>query len=154
MNPRPPIRTGLQLAIIAAISLAAAGINYLASGPPTRKHLCDPAIRKADEICLSEITNTNGILWIDARSRAAWQKNGLPESILWNLDPAEDMQAFEANNAEKIATAKKVIIYCSDENCGLSRQVAERIRKLDLGPQVLVLHGGWRALKDAGRVKD
>jgi rhodanese-related sulfurtransferase len=145
---------GLQLAIIAAISLAAAGLTYLVKGPPARSHLCDPATRKADEICLSEITNQSDILWVDARSRGAWQKNGLPSSILWNLDPTEDMQAFEANNAEKIAAAQRVVIYCGDENCGTSRQVAERIRKLDLGPQVLVLNGGWRALKDAGRVQD
>ena len=145
---------GLQLAIIATISLTAASLTYLVKGPPARSHLCDPATRKADEICLSEITNQSDILWVDARSRGAWQKNGLPSSILWNLDPTEDMQAFEADNAEKIATAQKVIIYCGDENCGTSRQVAERIRKLDLGPQVLVLNGGWRALKDAGRVQD
>ena len=145
---------GLQLAIIAAISLAAAGLTYLVKGPPARSHLCDPTTRRADEICLSEITNQSDILWVDARSRGAWQKNGLPSSILWNLDPTEDMQAFEANNAEKIAAAQRVVIYCGDENCGTSRQVAERIRKLDLGPQVLVLNGGWRALKDAGRVQD
>lgn len=148
------MRTRSQLAIIGSISLAAAGLTYLISGPPTRSHLCDPANRKPDEICLSEISDPNGLLWVDARSRAAWQKNGLPESILWNLDPAEDMQAFESNNAEKIASARLVVIYCSDENCGISRQVAERIRKLDLGPQVLVLNGGWRALKEAGRVGD
>lgn len=148
------MRTRSQLAIICSISLAAAGLTYLISGPPTRSHLCDPATRKSDEICLSEISDPNGILWVDARSRAAWQKNGLPESILWNLDPAEDMQAFESNNAEKIASASLVIIYCGDENCGISRQVAERIRKLDLGPQVIVLNGGWRALRDAGRVRD
>ena len=148
------MRTGLQLAIIAIISLAAASLTYLVKGPPTRSHLCDPSTRKADEICLSEITKPIGLLWVDARSRAAWQKNGLPEAILWNLDPAEDIQAFEANNAEKIAAAQRVIIYCGDENCGISRQVAERIRKLDLGPQVLVLNGGWRALKGAGLVKD
>jgi rhodanese-related sulfurtransferase len=148
------MRIGQQLAIIAAISLAAAGLTYLVKGPPARSHLCDPATRKADEICLSEITNQSDILWVDARSRGAWQKNGLPSSILWNLDPTEDMQAFEANNAEKIAAAQRVVIYCGDENCGTSRQVAERIRKLDLGPQVLVLNGGWRALKDAGRVQD
>jgi hypothetical protein len=148
------MRIGLQLAIIAAISLAAAGLTYLVKGPPARSHVCDSATRKADEICLSEITNQSDILWVDARSRGAWQKNRLPSSILWNLDPTEDMQAFEANNAEKIAAAQRVVIYCGDENCGISRQVAERIRKLDLGPQVLVLNGGWRALKDAGRVQD
>jgi tryptophan synthase beta subunit len=64
------------------------------------------------------------------------------------------MQAFESNNAEKIASAQIVVIYCGDENCGISRQVANRIRQLDLGPQVRVLNGGWRALKDADRVRD
>ena len=148
------MRTSSQLAIICSISLAAAGLNYLVSGPPIRSHICDPATRKPDEICLSELNDTKGLLWIDARSRAAWQNNGLPESILWNLDPTEDMQAFESNNAEKIASAQIVVIYCGDENCGISRQVANRIRQLDLGPQVRVLNGGWRALKDADRVRD
>lgn len=148
------MRTGLQLAIIATISIAAAGLSYLVKGPPARSHLCDPATRKADEICLSEIISNDDLLWVDARSRAAWQKNGLPGSILWNLDPNEDMQAFEAINAEKIASSQMVIIYCGDENCGTSRQIADRIRKLDLGPKVLVLNGGWRALKDVGRVLD
>ena len=148
------MRPGTQFAIIAAISLAAAGLTYLVKGPPNRTLACDPTTRKADEICLSEITSQDGLLWVDARPRAAWQKNGLPNSILWNLDPTEDMQAFEANHAEKIASAQRVIIYCADENCGVSRQIAERIRKLDLGPQVLVLKGGWRALQNAGHVKD
>lgn len=146
------MKTGFQLVIIIAVSMGLAGICYLIKGPPMRSQQCDPTIRRADEICLGEITNPIGILWVDARARAAWQKNGIPESILWNLDPAEDMQAFEANNAEKIATAQKVVVYCGDENCGVSRQVAERIRKLDLGPQILILKGGWRALKEAGRV--
>ena len=145
---------GLQLAIIAAISLAAAGLTYLVKGPPARSHLCDPATRKADEICLSEITNQSDILWVDARSRGAWQKNRLPSSILWNLDPTEDMQAFEANNAEKIAAAQRVVIYCGDENCGISHQVADRILGLELNAEVSVLRGGWRALKEAKRIKD
>jgi hypothetical protein len=36
----------------------------------------------------------------------------------------------------------------------VSRQVADRIRALGLGAEVSVLFGGWRALADAGRVKD
>lgn len=148
------MRTGTQLAIIATLSLAATGLTHLIKGPAARSHHCDPSTRKADEICLSEIADPSDVLWVDARSRAAWKKNGLPESILWNLDPAEDMLAFETANAEKIASAQMVVIYCGDENCGISRQVAARIRQLNLGPQISALNGGWRALKDAGMVKD
>ena len=63
------------------------------------------------------------------------------------------MQAFEAGAAVRIATTPRVIVYCSDENCGVSRQVAQRIRALDLGAEISVLRGGWRALSEAGRVK-
>jgi rhodanese-related sulfurtransferase len=91
------------------------------------------------------------VVWVDARSRTDWEKTGLPGSLLWNLDPSEDMQAFEAAVAVRVATTPRVIVYCGDENCGISRQVAASIRALDLGAEVSVLRGGWRALSEAGR---
>jgi rhodanese-related sulfurtransferase len=142
-----------QLGLIAAISLAAAGGTWLLKGPPERVLRCDPAMLKPDEVCLEAIPAGMDVVWVDARPRAAWEKNGVPGSLLWNLDPAEDMQAFEAEAAVRIAANPRVIVYCGDENCGVSRQVAARIRALDLGAEIHVLHGGWRALSEAGRVK-
>lgn len=142
-----------QLALIAAISLAAAGGTFLIKGPPNRLFRCDPATLKPDEICLDAISAEADVLWVDARRRSDWEQNGVPGSVLWNLDPAEDMQAFEADAAVRIVASPRVIVYCGDENCGVSRQIAERIRKLDLGAEVFVLRGGWRALSEAGRVK-
>jgi rhodanese-related sulfurtransferase len=136
-----------QLALISAVSLAAAGATYLTVGPPQRTVPCDPAALKPDEICIDSVPTGDGVLWVDARSRGDWKKNGLPGSILWNLDPAEDMRVFEADAAPQLLGSHTVVVYCSDENCGVSRQVAERIKALDLGPKVLVLHGGWRALE-------
>ncbi len=142
-----------QLAAIAFISLCAAGGTFWLKGPPARMVICDPAILKPDEICLQQISPDEKILWVDARHRKDWEKNGLPGSALWNLDSDEDMQAFEADIAMRIMETPRVIVYCGDENCGLSRQVAERIRGLQLGAEVSVLHGGWRALSEAGRIK-
>lgn len=142
-----------QLAVIAALSLAAAGGTWLVKGPPKRLLHCDPASLKADEVCLQTIPSGVDIVWVDARNRSDWEKNGVPGSVLWNLDPAEDMQVFEAEVAARIAVTPRVIVYCSDENCGVSRQVADRIRALDLGAEVSTLRGGWRALSEAGRVK-
>lgn len=142
-----------QLTAIVIVSLAAAGTTYWIKGPPQRTLRCDPAVLKPDEICLDSIPPGSDIVWVDARSRADWEKSGVPGSVLWNLDATEDMQAFEAELAVRIADNPKVVVYCGDENCGVSRQVAERIRALDLGAQVSVLHGGWRALSEAGRVK-
>ncbi len=143
-----------QLAAIALISLAAAGGTYWIKGPPQRTYVCDPATLKSDEICLQQIPTDAKVLWVDARLRKDWEKTGLPGSVLWNLDPAEDMQAFETTVAMRIMETPRVIVYCGDENCGISRQVAAGIRNLQLGAEVSVLRGGWRALNDAGRIKD
>ena len=143
-----------QLLAIGIISLAAAGGTYLVKGPPTRTVQCDPATLKPDEVCLQEIGPDEAVLWVDARHRKEWEKNGMPGSTLWNLDADEDMQAFEADVAMRIMETPRVIVYCGDENCGLSRQVADRIRSLGLASEVSVLHGGWRALSEAGLVKD
>ena len=143
-----------QLLAIGCISLAAAGGTYLLKGPPERDFVCDPATLKPGEVCLEQISPEAKILWVDARPRKDWEKSGVPGSVLWNLDPGEDMQAFETEAAMRIMETPRVIVYCGDENCGLSRQVAERIRGLGLEAEVSVLHGGWRALKEAGRIKD
>lgn len=143
-----------QLAAVALISLAAAGGTYLIKGAPVRGYICDPAALKPGEVCLEQIPADAKVVWVDARLRKDWEKNGLPGSVLWNLDPAEDMQVFEAETAMRIMETPKVVVYCGDENCGISSQVAERIRALGLDADVSVLRGGWRALKDAGRLKD
>lgn len=142
-----------QLASILFISCAAAGGTYLLKGEPIRKLACDRATLKPGEVCLDQISPTDKILWVDARLRKDWVKSGVPDSVLWNLDPSEDMQVFEAETAMKIMETPRVIVYCGDENCGISSQVAERIRALQLGADVSVLRGGWRALSEAGRVK-
>ncbi|MCX6866165.1 MAG: rhodanese-like domain-containing protein [Verrucomicrobia bacterium] len=142
-----------QLAVIAAVSLLAAGGTFWIKGPPNRLFRCDPASLKQDEVCLETIPAGADVLWVDARPRRDWEKSGVPGSLLWNLDPAEDMQAFEAAAAVRVVATPRVIVYCGDENCGVSRQVAGRIRGLDLGAEVFVLRGGWRALREAGRVK-
>lgn len=143
-----------QLAAIAFISLSAAVGTFWLKGPPVRKLACDPATLKAGEVCLEQISPDAKILWVDARLRRDWEKTGVQGSLLWNLDPAEDMQAFEAETATHLLETPRVIVYCGDENCGISHQVAERIRALQMGAEVLVLRGGWRALSEAGRIKD
>lgn len=137
----------LQFAVIAVLTLAGAGGTWLLKGTPKEKvFTCDPKLLKQDEICPSDVSGN--VLWVDARSRAEWKENGLNGSVLWNLDPKEDAQQFEAEVAMRVVDAGLVVVYCGSEACGTSRQIADRIRALDLGPQVKVLHGGWEGLKD------
>ena len=143
-----------QLVSVGIVSLLAAGATYWVKGPPVRKLACDVATLKPDEVCLQQIPADAKVLWVDARSRKEWQRDGLKGSVLWNLDPSEDMAAFEVKIVPLILETPRVIVYCGGEECGLSRQVANRIRALDMGADVSVLRGGWDALRDAGRVKD
>lgn len=143
-----------QLVTITCVSLIAAGGTFFLKGPPQRLFVCDLATLKPGEVCLQQIPAVAKILWVDARLRKDWEKSGVPGSILWNLDPAEDMQVFEAEAAARIMETPRVIVYCGDENCGISRQIADRILGLQLSAEVSVLRGGWRALKEAKRIKD
>ncbi len=138
----------LQIAILIAISASAASISWFArdkNPKPVPVPHCDPATIKADEICFDQVPE--GALWIDARLRHEWEKNGYPNSILWNLDPGEDSNKMEADAVFKIAESKLVVVYCTSQACGTSRQIAEKIRKLELGVEVRVLHGGHPSLR-------
>lgn len=143
-----------QLTAILFISLTAAVGTYLLKGWPVRTFSCDPALLKPGEVCIQQVPVEAAILWVDARNRKDWLANGLSGSILWNLDVNEDSEVMEAEAAMRILEAPKVIVYCGDENCGLSHQIAEKIRALELGAEVFVLRGGWRALNESGRIKD
>lgn len=136
-----------QFAVIAAVALTAASGSWLLKGPPeeTPAFTCDPKTIREDEICLADVKGN--VLWVDARPRGEWKENGLKGSILWNMDPKEDANVFEAEAAPHIATAELVVVYCGSEKCGTSREVAARIIRMQLGPPVKVLHGGWNALK-------
>jgi rhodanese-related sulfurtransferase len=136
-----------QFAAIGILSSFAAGASWYFRDEPEKPVLfvCDPATIAEDEICLADVTE--GVLWVDARSRAEWERNGLEGSILWNFDPVEDAQKFESEGAMQIISAPLVVVYCGSKACGTSRQIAELIKKLQLGPDVKVLYGGWDALK-------
>jgi len=141
-----------QWCVVVGLAAAGAGGTYLIKGAPGRVVICDPATLKPGEICLEQVQEP--VVWIDARPRKDWQANGLEGSILWNLDAAEDASAFEAEAMQKLFENPRAVVYCSNEDCGVSAQVAERIRKLDPDFDVKALRGGWQALKDAGRIKD
>lgn len=144
----------VQLIAVGCIALFGAAGTYWVKGPPVRKLACDVATLKPDEVCLQQIPADAKILWVDARSRKEWKANGLKGSVLFNLDQSEDMAAFEEEIVPLVLETPRVVVYCGGEECGLSRQVANRIRALDLGADISVLRGGWDALRDAGRVTD
>lgn len=143
----------VQTAIIAGVALVASAVTFKIAGPPERGVVCRREALKPGEICLGDVTQRwdGKVLWIDARQRADWEKNGVQGSILWNL--TEDQQAFEAAAMERLVEGLPVIVYCDSASCGVSAQVAAKIRALEVAPEVHSLHGGAEALKAAGLIK-
>lgn len=146
-----------QIALIISISLVAAFITRAIKPPSAPQAIvCDPATLASDEICLSTVLGEwqNDCIWVDARRRSDWEKNGVPGSLLLTTADGEDfnllLEAAFPTLAEK---QKRVVVYCSDIGCGTSREIARRIRDYQLVPEVRALHGGWMALSQEGLVK-
>lgn len=80
------------------------------------------------------------MLWVDARSRAEFERGHIPGAVLLNaaewerqLDPFLDAWRREL----------KVVVYCSSANCDASQQIASRLKNEAQIANVFVLKGGW-----------
>lgn len=131
--------------LILALSAVAAVATWKIQGPPDLAVTCLPADLKPGEICLADVPKEN-VLWIDARPRAQWEKNGLPGSLLLTDDRHENWEALLAEVAPRLFEAEMAVIYCDTQACGSSEAVAQKLRLLNLGPPIKVLHGGFAAL--------
>ncbi|OAM87823.1 rhodanese-like domain-containing protein [Termitidicoccus mucosus] len=85
-------------------------------------------------------------LIIDARPAADYAAARIPgalplESVRWEEQLPRIVEQWRPD--------APVLVYCSDEGCGVSRDVARRL-KSELGlPGIYVLKGGWRAWQAA-----
>ncbi len=144
---------GFVIALFSLVILSglAGLVTWRIVGAPDRSIPCDPENLPADHVCLSTIREwpEEGILWVDARPRAEWEKNGVQGSVLVNdveewfeLEPEFMMQMMGHPRP-------KVVVYCNQEGCGSSKYVANQLRErhaMALGFEVHVLQGGIKAL--------
>ena len=87
-------------------------------------------------------------IWIDARPEEEFAKEHVPGAILLNEDRWNELLP------QMLATwspEKRVVVYCSSESCGSSREVARRLRQEAQLKNVFVLEGGWEAWLGAGK---
>jgi rhodanese-related sulfurtransferase len=81
-------------------------------------------------------------IWIDARPEVEFEQEHVPGAILLNEDRWNELLP------RMLATwspEKRVVVYCSSESCGASREVARRLREEARLQNVFVLEGGWEA---------
>jgi rhodanese-related sulfurtransferase len=81
-------------------------------------------------------------IWLDARLDADFEQEHVPGAIQLNEDRFNELlpQMLRVWSPEK-----KVIVYCSSQACGASREVARRLRNEAGVANVFVLEGGWEA---------
>jgi len=144
------MKSALWQAVVLMLLGAGAGVvshRFHPQAPPLYLFLdtqvAEGEITIVDALALEK---SEGVLWVDARVRAEFEKGHVPGAILLNEQEWEPL-ILEA--METIArNDKTMIIYCDAQRCDANHQLAEKLR--DLGqPDVRVLAGGWNAWKSA-----
>ena len=81
-------------------------------------------------------------IWVDARPAEEFEQKHVPGAILLNEDRWNELLP------QMLATwspEKRVVVYCSTNGCGASREVARKLREEAGLKNVFVLEGGWEA---------
>ncbi len=79
-------------------------------------------------------------LWIDARPDEEFARDHVPGALQLNEDRWNELlpQMLAAWSPEK-----RIVVYCSSQSCGSSREIAQRLRTDTALPNIFVLAGGW-----------
>ena len=102
-----------------------------------------PSVR---EINLETAKNLqkNGALFVDARSEEYLEDGFIPGAI--NND---DTDALSDEIATLIGFDKGFVIYCSDDDCGSSEDLAYDLQEYGFN-NILVFKGGWKTWSESG----
>jgi rhodanese-related sulfurtransferase len=87
-------------------------------------------------------------IWVDARPQEEFEREHVPGALLLNEDRWNELFPHVL---AVWAPEKRVVVYCSSDGCGSSREIAHRLRKEAGLTNVFVLEGGWEAWKKEGR---
>ena len=124
------------IACLTGIGMAFSLISGLAPRP------WQPAELQAGQIELAD-ARVLDVLWIDARSEAAYRQAHIPGAIHLNEDnwPQAIFSLVEA----WLDRPRPLVVYCGSAECNASQQLAERLRAALPEAEVYSLKGGWDA---------
>lgn len=124
----------LCLALLPAIAQALYLRNKVSWQAPVA---ASEMVTVADAVALGD-----SAMWVDARPDLEFEREHVPGAMQLNEDRWNELlpQMLQAWLPDK-----KVIVYCSSQACGASREVARRLRSEAGLTNVFVLEGGWEA---------
>lgn len=101
-------------------------------------------------IDINDASELEGVLWLDARSRAAYESGHLEGALLLNEDEWDS--GLDGLLAVWIP-GQPLVVYCDGGGCAASRNVALRLREEFGMEAVHWLVDGWDALVANGKVE-
>lgn len=139
----------ISFGCLTSLSAGMAYATWLFLGPPDRSVVCAQAELPEYFVCLKTVERwpQDEVLWVDARPREDWEKDGREGSVLVN--DQEDWFDLEAGFMQMIGVQTKILVYCNRSGCGSSKYVADQLRSRHaetFGFEVFVLEGGAKAL--------
>jgi rhodanese-related sulfurtransferase len=105
-------------------------------------------VAASEMMTLAQARSSVDAIWIDARPQDEFEREHVPGALLLNEDRWNELLPPVL---AAWAPEKRVIVYCSSESCGSSREIAHRLRKEAGLTNVFVLEGGWEAWKKEGK---
>ena len=128
-----------QVLIICLVALIPAGATALFH--PKRPAWSEERLGEW-EMTLSDVANwKDKPLWVDARSKASFEKDHIPGAVPLNEDQWDELLPGVLGAWKQ---DQSIVVYCDSAQCESSNAVARRLREAGLGP-VFVLKGGWAA---------
>jgi len=122
----------LGLALLPALVSGAIQLQWNAVTPVSR-----------DEVTLATVHHWGDhVLWVDARSRAKYEKAHIPDAVLLNED---EWNSLVHTFLDAWDPDVPVVVYCDGGSCDASHAIAERLRTEFKIEKVFVLKGGWEA---------
>ena len=105
--------------------------------------LAEPSIREV-EIETAKALHGSGILFVDARAEEYLSDGFIPGAIA-----SDDISMLSDQIETMIGFDTGFVIYCSDDDCGSSEELAFELE--DLGfTNILVFSGGWKSWTESG----
>ena len=103
----------------------------------------EPRIREIN-LETARVLQENGSLFVDARAEEYLAEGIIPGAVF-----SDDNEILSEKIYDLIGYDKGFIIYCSDDDCGSSEQLAYELQ--DLGfMNIFVFKGGWKEWTGAG----
>ncbi len=105
--------------------------------------LLEPEIREID-LEMAKSLHKTGLLFVDARAEEYFSEGIIPGAIA-----NDDVGLLSEQIEFLIGYEKGFVIYCSDDDCGSSEELAYELQ--DFGfMNIFVFKGGWKSWTDAG----